>query len=417
MTKGSAATQPVGDRVGTFGPIVALFVATFCIATTELAIVGILPEIAHDFKIGIPKAGILVSGYAAGVAIGSPILTILFMSLERKVTLLLLMAIFVSGHVLSATAPTYAWLMFARILAAVCHASFLGIAAVVAAHSVAENRSARAVSMVWLGFSASSLIGVPGSAAIGHLFGWRATFWAITAVGVIATLGIAIFIPRQAKGQQSNLATEIRALGRPQVLLAMTMSLLVCASTFSVFTYIAPLLSLETRISEQAIPVMLFLFGVGGTIGLLAAGYVDDRRQLPIVVAMFAGQALVFLLLVFTIHSVVLTGITMAVWGFLFLAPCVPLQTRVVKESKDGPNLASTLNQSAFNVGNALGPFAGAAVLSAGVGYVWLPWVGGVVSILGIAVASLAIRLAAAPWHAEEHKLDNVAPIDLEPPA
>ena len=157
-------------------PLLALFIATFCIATTELAIVGLLPEIASDFAVGIPQAGLLVSGHALGVAIGGPVFTIATASLSRRVALLLMMGVFVVGHALAAVAPNYAVLMIARVVASVCHASFLGIAAVVAAASVPPDRSARAVSTVWLGFSAASLFGVPAGAALGHALGWRRHF-------------------------------------------------------------------------------------------------------------------------------------------------------------------------------------------------------------------------------------------------
>jgi DHA1 family inner membrane transport protein len=340
-------------------PLLALFLATFGIATTEFAVVGLLPEIAVDFGVSIPKAGLLVSGYALGVAVGGPILVILTAPLSRKVALLLLIGVFVVGHVFSAVAPTYGMLMAARIVAAVCHASFMGIAAVVAAGTAPPNRSARAVAMVWLGFSAASLFGVPAAAALGHAMGWRSTFWAIAAVGAFAGLAIAAWIPQTGRAGRTNLAGELRALGRGQVLLSMATSLLVCAVTFSVFTYIAPLLATETGISAEALPGMLFLFGIGGTAGLLAGGRLADWRPMPSIIFMFVAQAALYLTLIWVIRSPVRTGAAILAWGFLFLAPCVPLQTRVVKQASEGPNLASTLNQSAFNIGNALGPSIG----------------------------------------------------------
>lgn len=375
----------------------ALFLATFGIATTELAVVGILPEISADLNLPIPTTGLLVSAYAAGVAIGSPIISLLMAATERKRTLLLLMGLFVFGHILSATAHTFMWLLVARVISAVCHASFLGIAAVVAAGTVSPEQSGRAVSKVWLGFSAASLVGIPGMAAIGHLISWRATFWPITGIGIIATLAIAIWVPGQASDERSDVAREIRPLGRTQVLLAMAMSLLVCASTFSVLAYIAPFLASETGVLADRLPYMLFAFGVGGTLGLLCAGGISASNQLTAVLVLFGAQAFIDVTLIVIASSALLAGLALALWGFCFLAPCVPLQTRVVQEAKEAPNLASTLNQSAFNVGNALGPSLGAAALYAAMPYRYLPALGAVVALCGASLAGCAIALARKP--------------------
>jgi MFS transporter, DHA1 family, inner membrane transport protein len=365
----------------------ALFLATFAIGTTEFAVVGLLPDIAASLDVSISQTGLLVSGYAIGVAIGGPVIVALTSSQPRKRTLLQLCAIFVVGHLLAALAPDYGWLMSARVLAAVSHASFLGIAAIVAAGSVPPARSARAVSFVWLGFSAASLVGVPSATAIGHAFGWRAAFWMLAAVGVIAAAALQLWMPASSRSEASSFRQEVVALRRPQVLLAMAMSLLVCASTFAVFTYVAPLLLEDTRISVGALPLMLLLFGVGGAAGMVIGGRLGDWKPSESVAALSLAYAAFYVGLIAVIDSVALVGAAMILWGFLFLAPCVPLQTRVVRKAIDGPNLASTLNQSAFNVGNALGPTLGAAALALGFEYRALPWIGSALALLCAAAA------------------------------
>jgi MFS transporter, DHA1 family, inner membrane transport protein len=365
----------------------ALFLATFAIGTTEFAVVGLLPDIAANLDISISQTGLLVSGYAIGVAVGGPVIVVLTSSQPRKRTLLQLCAIFVVGHIFAALAPDYGWLMGARVLAAVSHASFLGIAAIVAAGSVPPERSSRAVSFVWLGFSAASLVGVPSATAIGHAFGWRAAFWMLAAVGLVAGAALQRWMPASPRSEASNLRQEVVALRRPQVLLAMAMSLLVCASTFAVFTYVAPLLLEDTGISAGALPLMLLLFGVGGAAGMVIGGRLGDWKPLESVAVLSLAYAVFYLVLTAVVGSVVLMGAAMILWGFLFLAPCVPLQTRVVRKAIDGPNLASTLNQSAFNVGNALGPTLGAAALALGFGYCTLLWIGAVLALLCAATA------------------------------
>ena len=173
----------------------------------------------------------------------------------------------------------------------------------------------------------------------------------------------------------------------------MAMSLLVCASTFAVFTYVAPLLMEETRISVGALPLMLLLFGIGGAAGMVIGGRLGDWKPLELIAALSLAYALFYVVLIAVIDSASMVGVAMVFWGFLFLAPCVPLQTRVVRKAIDGPNLASTLNQSAFNVGNALGPTLGAAALAFGLGYRVLPWIGSALALLCAATA-LFSRLA-----------------------
>jgi DHA1 family inner membrane transport protein len=365
----------------------ALFLATFAIGTTEFAVVGLLPDIAANLGVGVSQAGLLVSGYAIGVAIGGPAIVAITSSQPRKQTLLQLCAIFVVGHVLAALAPDYGFLMGARVLAAISHASFLGIAAIVAASSVPPDRSARAVSFVWLGFSAASLIGVPGATALGHTLGWRAAFWMLAVIGVVAGVALQLGMPASGPREGPGLRREVVALRRPQVLLAMAMSLLVCASTFAVFTYVAPLLLEETRVSADALPLMLLLFGVGGAAGMVIGGRLGDWKPLESVAVLSLAYAAFYLILIAVVGSVALMSAAMILWGFLFLAPCVPLQTRVVRKAIDGPNLASTMNQSAFNVGNALGPTLGAAALALGFDYRALPWIGSALALLCAATA------------------------------
>jgi hypothetical protein len=219
--------------------------------------------------------------------------------------------------------------MGARVLAAISHASFLGIAAIVAAASVPPERSARAVSLVWLGFSAASLVGVPGATAIGHMLGWRAAFWALAMVGIMAGVALQLWMPSAPRRGASSLSQEIVALRRPQVLLAMVMSLLVCASTFAVFTYVAPLLLNVTHISVEALPFMLLLFGVGGAAGMVVGGRLGDWKPLKSVALLSIAYAIFYPVLMMVVESVALVGAAMIFWGFLFLAPCVPLHLRL----------------------------------------------------------------------------------------
>jgi len=330
------------------------------------------------------------------VAIGGPVIVALTSSQPRKRTLLQLCAIFVVGHALAALTPDYGWLMGARVLAAVSHASFLGIAAIVAAGSVPPERSARAVSFVWLGFSAASLVGAPSVTAIGHALGWRAAFWMLAVVGVIAGAALQFWMPASSRREASSFRQEVVALRRPQVLLAMAMSLLVCASTFAVFTYVAPLLLEDTGILVGALPLMLLLFGVGGAAGMVIGGRLGDWKPLESVAALSLADAVFYVGLIAVIDSVAPVGAAMILWAFCSSRRAFLCRRGWVRKAIDGPNLASTLNQSAFNVGNALGPTLGAAALALGFGYRALPWIGSALALLCAAAALFSRALESA---------------------
>lgn len=285
--------------------------------------------------------------------------------------------------------------MGARVLAAISHASFLGIAAIVAAGSVPPERSARGV------FSVAGFLCCEPRRSAGRDRDRRR---ARLARRLLDARGgwrhrravLQLWMPASPRREASSFRQEVVALRRPQVLLAMAMSLLVCASTFAVFTYVAPLLTEETRISAGALPIMLLLFGVGGAAGMVIGGRLGDWKPLESVAALSLAYAVFYLGLMAVIDSAALVGAAMILWGFLSLAPCVPLQTRVVKKAIDGPNLASTLNQSAFNVGNALGPTLGAIALSLGFDYRALPWIGSVLALICAATAVFSRALEGA---------------------
>jgi DHA1 family inner membrane transport protein len=354
-------------------PILTLTLAAFAIGATEFAVQGLLPEIAHNLDVGIPATGLLVSGYGLGVAIGGPLMAIAINRFERKTALLLLLGVFVVGHALGAVAPSYAWLMTARVVASLCHGAFMGIGSVVVVGIVAENRRASAVALMWAGIASANILGVPGATALGQAFGWRSAFWAIGGLGVLAAAAVAMWLPRTGRGAVTRLADEARVLTHPQVLFALALSACVCAATFSVFTYIAPLLTEVAGVSPHALPVYLLLFGVVGVLGMQIGGRFGDRNLMASIIGAFVADFAVFLVLLATCRSATLALPTMFVWGFAFYFMAAPLQLRVIEAAREAPNLASTVIHSAFNFGIAGGPFLGAATLSSGAGYAALP--------------------------------------------
>jgi DHA1 family inner membrane transport protein len=367
-------------------PILALAAASFGIGTTEFVIMGLLPDVAGDFGVSIPQAGYLVSGYAMGVVVGAPIVAIATAGLPRKTALLALMAVFIIGNLGCALAPTYGLLMAARVVTAFAHGAFFGIGAVVASNLVPSEQRTQAVSLMFAGLTLANVLGVPFGTALGQFAGWRAAFWAVVAIGLVAGLAIARYVPSGLPGTRGGLAREFGTLGRWPVLLPMLISTLASVSMFSLFTYITPLLEDVTGLTPHGVTGALLAIGVGLTVGNFFGGRFADRNLLRTVVGGFCGLIAVLTALAFVSHAMVPTLALLVLWGGLAFALVSPLQIWVVDAATDAPNLASTLNQGAFNLGNAVGAWLGGVALTAGARYEQLP-------LLAALVAAVALGL------------------------
>jgi DHA1 family inner membrane transport protein len=373
--------------------LVALAIASFCIGTTEFVIMGLLPDVARDLGVTIPVAGLLVTGYALGVVFGAPIVAAASIRLPRKPALLGMVGMFILGNVLCALAPNYSVLLFARIVTAFCHGSFFGIGSVVAADLVPVTKRAQAIALMFGGLTLANVLGVPFGTALGNALGWRSTFWAVAAVGVIAALAIVAWLPSAIPMKPADLRGEMRVLKQPQVLLAMAISVLASASLFSVFTYITPLLENVTHLTPAVVTYALLVFGAGLTAGNFLGGRLADWKLMPSLLVVMTVLACVCAAFAFTSNSAPAAFATLFVWGALAFALVPLLQMRIVNEAAAAPNLASTLNQGAFNLGNATGAWLGGAALVAGVTYARLPWIGAAVAVLALGGAFISTRV------------------------
>ncbi len=376
-------------------PLVALALASFGIGTTEFVIMGLLPDVAGDLGVTIPHAGLLVTGYALSVAFGSPFLAVATARMDRRRALLLLIGIFILGNLLCALAPNYALLMAARIVTALCHGAFFGLGAVVAATLVPEQRKVQAIAMMFAGLTLANVLGVPFGTALGEAVGWRSTFWAVVVIGFTAAFALYAWLPRDIPAPRMQFIHEARSLGSTQVILAMLISVAVSASLFSVFTYITPILENVTVISPHEVTFMLLLFGVGLTAGNFIGGWLGDWKLMPSVIGILALLIPVLGLFTLTTASLVPAAATVFCWGFLAFALVSPLQMRVVNEAAQAPNLASTLNQGAFNLGNAAGAWVGGLALTEGLAYRELPWIGVALAVVAFTLSFLSHRLDA----------------------
>ncbi|MEM5450450.1 MFS transporter [Paraburkholderia guartelaensis] len=372
-------------------PLLALAVAAFGIGTTEFVIMGLLPDVARDLSVSIPAAGMLVSAYALGVTIGAPIVAIAIANVPRKQALMRLIGIFIVGNLLCALAPNYSILMAARIVTAFCHGAFFGIGSVVAAGLVAPNRRAQAIALMFTGLTLANVLGVPLGTALGQIAGWRTTFWAVTAIGILAAVALQVCLPAKIEMQKASLVHEFGVLKNPQVLMVLGMSVLASASLFAVFTYITPILEDVTGFSPHEVTFVLLLFGLGLTVGSTLGGKLADWKLMRSLLTFLAMIAVVLAAFSLTMHDPIAAMATIFVWGILAFAIVPPLQILIVNRASDAPNLASTLNQGAFNLGNAGGAWIGGVAIGAGAPLTALPWVGVVT-----AFAALALTLVSA---------------------
>ncbi|RQH09506.1 MFS transporter [Bradyrhizobium sp. RP6] len=380
--------------------VLALTAGAFGIGTTEFIIMGLLLQVAADMHVSVPVAGLLISGYALGVFVGAPVLTLATRRMPRKTVLLALMAIFTLGNAACALAPNYELLMAARVLTSLAHGTFFGVGSVVATSLVAEDKRASAIATMFIGLTVATLLGVPFGAWFGLMLGWRAAFWAVTVIGVIAFAVVAALVPGNVGNGDKpiSLAEEVAVLGRPQVLLGLAMTVFGFAGLFVVFTYIQPILTRFTGFPEAAVSPILLVFGVGLAIGNVAGGKLADRGLARALTGTLAALAIVLLALAAVLSIKILSIALILLLGIAAFATVAPLQLRVLEAAgPGGRTLASSLNIAAFNLGNALGAWAGGVTIDRGFGLPALPLVAAGITAIGLALALWSVRLDRAP--------------------
>lgn len=376
--------------------LIALALGGFGIGLTEFVIAGLLPEVAADFHVDEAAAGWLISGYALAVVVGALGLTAALTRVPRKAALIGLMVLFIAGNLLSAVAPDYGVMLSGRILAALCHGAFFGIGSVVAAGLVAPEKQARAIAVMFTGLTAANVLGVPFGTLLGQALGWRSTFWAITVIGVLALIGVAILVPAGAGGRAgSGLRGELSAFRSGQVWLSLAATVLGFGGMFGAFTYIAYTLTGVAGFASSAVPWLLILFGLGLFAGNWAGGRLADRsidRTLLWLLGALAVVLAAFALLAGMPVGAVIALVLMGAFGF---ATVPALQLRVLSYASHAPTLASGANIAAFNLGNALGAWLGGLTIAAGLGYASPLWVGAAMTLGALIVVAIASIAAA----------------------
>ena len=374
--------------------VLALAVGSFGIGTTEFVAMGLLPDIAAGLGISEPTAGHVISAYALGVVIGAPLIAALTARIPRKTLLLGLMAVFTLGNLASVLAPTYGTLMAARFVAGLPHGAFFGVAALVAAHLMGPQNRAKAVAHVMCGLTVATVIGVPMASWLGQALGWRSAFALVVAVGLVTLAALWFWLPARLRAMQSTSPlTELGALRRVQVWLALLVGMIGFGGMFAVYTYISTTMTDVAGLPRSLVPLALMVFGIGMVIGNLVGGRLADRSVVRALYLSMGTLGAVLAVFVFASHNpytamVVLFGI-----GASGSAVAPALQTRLMDVARDAQTLAAALNHSALNIGNATGAWVGGLVIAAGYGYTAPAAAGGVLAAAGILVLTVSLLL------------------------
>ncbi|MER6119320.1 MFS transporter [Streptomyces sp. NPDC001743] len=370
--------------------LLALAVSAFGIGTTEFVMMGLLPDVADDLGTSVPTAGYLVSAYAIGVVVGAPLLTAVGSRIPRKRMLLLLMALFTVGNLASALAPDFGWLIAGRLLAGLPHGAFFGVGAVVATRLAAEGRQARAVATMFLGLTIANVVGVPAATLLGQHLGWRATFLVVAAIGLCAMAALARLVPRIPAEAHRHVRHELRALRNRQVLLGLLTAVFGFAGVFAVYSYLSAMTTEAMGFGESSVTLVLALFGIGMTLGALAAGPLTDRALRPTLYGSLSALAVVLLAFPFVAQVQWAALVMVVLLGGVGFMTTTPLQMLVMNKAKDAPTLASASNHSAFNLANAGGAWLGGMAIAAGWGWTSPALVGAALTLAGLAIAVTA---------------------------
>ncbi|NEW06703.1 MFS transporter [Paenibacillus sp. SYP-B3998] len=366
--------------------LLALAISAFGIGTTEFVPVGLLSSLADHLNISISLAGLLISGYALGVAFGAPILTALTNKISRKTLLMLLMIVFIAGNSAAALSTSFGMLLTARIITAFSHGVFFSIGSTIAADLVPEHKRASAIAIMFTGLTVATVTGVPLGTFIGQFFSWRATFWSVAILGLVAIIASALLIPKQLKeAPPAKFSDQLNILRNGPLLLAFSITALGYGGTFVAFTYLAPILEKITGYASSSVSLILLVYGIAIAVGNTIGGKLADKNPLKALFWMFIVQAIVLVVFSFTAPFKVWGTMTIVVLGLLAFMNVPGLQVYVVKlAEKYAPSavsVASAFNIAAFNLGIAIGAFVGGLIVNT-IGLIHTPWIGGVM-VLG----------------------------------
>ncbi|CRL60964.1 MFS transporter [Proteus vulgaris] len=378
-----------------FFPLLALATGAFAIGATEFTPMGLLPNIASGLDISITTAGGLITGYAVGVMIGAPIMTLGLGRLTKRHALVFLLLLFIAGNLFASQADSYWSLMMARLITSLNHGAFFGIGSVVAASLVEKHKQASAVAAMFMGLTIANLVGVPLITWMGQQYGWRLAFILISGLGFVTLIGLMLFLPVIPKGNKPNIKYELKVLTRLPVMLALLTTVFGASALFALYTYIAPFLINIVHISEGDVAIILVVIGLGFTVGNYLGGKLSANGIERTLVIFFTLLILSMLVLPLVSNNLYLTVITLFIWSLASFALVPPLQIKTMQIAHDAPSLVSSVNIGAFNLGNAIGAVIGGIALK--YSYNIVPLSAALVGIIGLLLVFSQFKIKREP--------------------
>ncbi|MGY3228616.1 DHA1 family inner membrane transport protein [Luteibacter sp. HA06] len=370
--------------------ILALAVGGFAIGTTEFASMSMLPLFAQGLGIDAPTAGHTISAYALGVVVGAPVMTVLGARVPRRRLLLILMAMFTVFNGLTGLSPNYHWMLVFRFLAGLPHGAYFGVAALVASSLVPANRRTRAVGQMFLGLTVATIVGVPLASWLGQAVGWRWAFALVAVLGMLTITAVAIFAPDTPADAKASPLRELSALKRSQVWYTLAIGAIGFGGMFAVYTYLADILISVTKMPLSSVPWVMGVFGVGMTIGNMVVPVFADRALMRTAGVLLVWSMVILAIFPFTAGNIWLLSLDVFCIGIGGALGTV-LQTRLMDVAGDAQGLAASLNHSAFNTANALGPFLGGLAIAGGYGWTSPGWVGSLLAVAGLGIWAASV--------------------------
>ncbi|MFI6282175.1 Cmx/CmrA family chloramphenicol efflux MFS transporter [Streptomyces sp. NPDC050988] len=374
--------------------VYVLGLSVFALGTSEFMLSGLLPAVADDMNVSIPRAGLLISAFAVGMVVGAPLLAVATLRMPRRTTLISLIAVFGVGQIVGALAPNYAVLFASRVVSALACAGFWAVGAAVAIAMVPVNARARALAVMIGGLSIANVLGVPAGAFLGESLGWRSAFWAVGAASAVALVGVATLIPRiPLPDEKPQLRRELRIYRDRQVWLSISLIAFAAGGVFCAFSYLAPLLTDVSGLDDSWVPVVLGLFGVGALIGTMIGGRIADAHLFGVLLTGIAASS-VLLVALALLGQYAVAAVTLAfLLGVSAFYTAPALNARMFNVAGKAPTLAGATTTAAFNLGNTGGPWIGGAVIDAGLGFASPAWAGAALTVTAGAVTAVSLRL------------------------
>ncbi|MFE1336155.1 Cmx/CmrA family chloramphenicol efflux MFS transporter [Streptomyces sp. NPDC058733] len=375
-----------------------LGLSVFALGTSEFMLSGLLPPIAEDMHVSIPRAGLLISAFAIGMVVGAPLLAVATLRLPRKTTLVALISLFGLGQVAGALAPSYAVLFVSRVVSALACAGFWAVGAAVAIAMVPVGARARAMAVMIGGLSIANVLGVPAGAFLGEHAGWRSAFWAVAAASAIALVGVVTRIPHiPVPENRPRLKGELVIYRDRQVLLSVLITALAAGGVFCAFSYLAPLLTDVSGLDAGWVSAVLALFGIGALIGTYIGGRVADAHLFGVLLSGITASTVFLVALALLASSPVATITLTFLLGVSAFYTAPALNARMFNVAGAAPTLAGATTTAAFNLGNTGGPWLGGSVIDAGLGYASPAWAGAAMTVVALATVAIALRLTRTP--------------------